>query len=50
LLRYFKYYEKVIYVEREVAEQEGLIDKMERRFRKKHIMRLNEGTWLLKHE
>lgn len=29
---------------REVAEQEDLIDKMERKFRKKHIMRLNEGT------
>lgn len=28
---------------REVAEQEDLIDKMERKFRKKHIMRLNEG-------
>jgi len=29
---------------REVAEQEDLIDKMERKFRKKHIMRLNEGN------
>ena len=29
---------------REVAEQEDLIDKMERKFRKKHIMRLNEGV------
>jgi phosphate:Na+ symporter len=29
---------------REVAEQEDLIDKMERKFRKKHILRLNEGT------
>ncbi len=29
---------------REVAEQEDLIDKMERTFRKKHIMRLNEGS------
>lgn len=29
---------------REVAEQEDLIDKMERKFRKKHIMRLNEGS------
>ncbi|HSI66491.1 MAG TPA: Na/Pi cotransporter family protein [Planococcus sp. (in: firmicutes)] len=29
---------------REVAVQEDLIDKMERKFRKKHIMRLNEGT------
>ncbi|WP_019413694.1 Na/Pi cotransporter family protein [Paenisporosarcina sp. TG20] len=29
---------------REVAEQEDLIDKMERQFRKKHILRLNEGT------
>lgn len=28
---------------REVAEQEDLIDKMERKFRKKHILRLNEG-------
>ncbi|MGK7377780.1 Na/Pi cotransporter family protein [Planococcus sp. 1R117A] len=28
---------------REVAAQEDLIDKMERKFRKKHIMRLNEG-------
>ncbi|AQQ52993.1 Na/Pi cotransporter family protein [Planococcus lenghuensis] len=28
---------------REVAEQEDLIDKMERKFRKKHIKRLNEG-------
>lgn len=28
---------------REVAEQEDLIDKMERKFRKKHIMRLTEG-------
>ncbi|MDE0583754.1 Na/Pi cotransporter family protein [Planococcus sp. SIMBA_143] len=29
---------------REVAEQEDLIDKMERKFRKKHILRLNEGA------
>ena len=29
---------------RTVAEQEDLIDKMERRFRKNHIMRLNEGS------
>lgn len=29
---------------REVAEQEDLIDKMERKFRKKHILRLNEGV------
>ena len=29
---------------REVAEQEDLIDKMERKFRKKHILRLNEGN------
>lgn len=29
---------------REVAEQEDLIDKMERKFRKKHILRLNAGT------
>ncbi|MBB5180846.1 phosphate:Na+ symporter [Planomicrobium koreense] len=28
---------------REVAEQEDLIDKMERKFRKKHILRLTEG-------
>lgn len=28
---------------REVAEQEDLIDKMERKFRKKHILRVNEG-------
>lgn len=28
---------------REVAEQEALIDKMERKFRKNHIIRLNEG-------
>ncbi|MBT2571601.1 Na/Pi cotransporter family protein [Planococcus sp. ISL-110] len=28
---------------REVAEQEDLIDKMERKFRKKHILRLNDG-------
>ncbi|MCM3637402.1 Na/Pi cotransporter family protein [Sporosarcina luteola] len=28
---------------REVAEQEALIDKMERKFRKNHIVRLNEG-------
>lgn len=28
---------------REVAEQEDLIDKMERKFRKNHIVRLNEG-------
>ncbi|MDN7245772.1 Na/Pi cotransporter family protein [Planococcus shenhongbingii] len=28
---------------KEVAAQEDLIDKMERKFRKKHIMRLNEG-------
>nr|WP_272508262.1 Na/Pi cotransporter family protein [Paenisporosarcina quisquiliarum] len=28
---------------REVAQQEDLIDKMERKFRKKHILRLNEG-------
>ena len=30
-------------VAREVAEKEDLIDKMERKFRKKHIQRLNEG-------
>lgn len=29
---------------RKVAEQEDLIDKMERKFRKKHIVRLNEGS------
>lgn len=29
---------------REVAEQEDLIDKMERKFRKKHILRVNEGA------
>ncbi|MFD1030732.1 Na/Pi cotransporter family protein [Metaplanococcus flavidus] len=29
---------------REVAEQEDLIDKMERKFRKKHILRLTEGA------
>lgn len=29
---------------RTVAEQEELIDKMERTFRKKHILRLNEGS------
>lgn len=29
---------------REVAEQEDLIDKMERKFRKKHILRLTEGS------
>ncbi len=29
---------------RTVAEQEDLIDKMERKFRKKHIVRLNEGS------
>lgn len=29
---------------REVAEQEDLIDKMERKYRKRHILRLNEGT------
>lgn len=29
---------------RTVAEQEDLIDKMERKFRKKHIVRLNEGA------
>ena len=29
---------------REVAQQEDLIDKMERKFRKKHILRLTEGT------
>lgn len=28
---------------KEVAEQEALIDKMERKFRKNHIVRLNEG-------
>ncbi|MFS0689748.1 Na/Pi cotransporter family protein [Sporosarcina sp. 179-K 8C2 HS] len=28
---------------KEVAEQEALIDKMERKFRKNHIIRLNEG-------
>jgi phosphate:Na+ symporter len=28
---------------REVAEKEDLIDKMERQFRKKHILRINEG-------
>ena len=28
---------------KEVAEQEDLIDKMERKFRKNHIVRLNEG-------
>ncbi len=27
-----------------VAEQEDLIDKMERKFRKNHIIRLNEGS------
>ncbi|TWT26160.1 Na/Pi cotransporter family protein [Planomicrobium sp. CPCC 101110] len=31
-------------IAREVAEQEDLIDKMERKFRKKHIMRVNEGA------
>ncbi|PSL41186.1 phosphate:Na+ symporter [Planomicrobium soli] len=31
-------------VAREVAQQEDLIDKMERKFRKKHIMRVNEGA------
>ncbi|WP_088006344.1 Na/Pi cotransporter family protein [Indiicoccus explosivorum] len=30
-------------IAREVAEQEDLIDRMERKFRKKHIQRLNEG-------
>lgn len=29
---------------REVAEQEDLIDKMERKYRKRHILRLNQGT------
>ncbi|MBM7577600.1 Na/Pi cotransporter family protein [Jeotgalibacillus terrae] len=29
---------------RSVAEKEDLIDKMERKFRKKHILRLNEGA------
>ncbi|MCG7345127.1 Na/Pi cotransporter family protein [Sporosarcina sp. ACRSL] len=29
---------------KEVAEQEDLIDKMERKFRKNHIIRLNEGN------
>ncbi|WP_075618094.1 Na/Pi cotransporter family protein [Paenisporosarcina indica] len=29
---------------REVAEQEDLIDKMERKFRKNHILRMNDGT------
>ncbi|TFE01142.1 Na/Pi cotransporter family protein [Jeotgalibacillus salarius] len=29
---------------RSVAEKEDLIDKMERKFRKKHILRLNEGV------
>jgi phosphate:Na+ symporter len=29
---------------REVAQQEDLIDKMERKFRKKHILRLTEGS------
>ena len=28
---------------REVAEKEDMIDKMERKLRKKHILRLNEG-------
>ena len=28
---------------RTVAEKEDLIDKMERKFRKNHILRLNEG-------
>jgi phosphate:Na+ symporter len=30
-------------IAREVAEKEDLIDKMERKFRKKHIQRLNDG-------
>ncbi|TDL34534.1 Na/Pi cotransporter family protein [Jeotgalibacillus sp. S-D1] len=30
-------------IARDVAEKEDLIDKMERKFRKKHILRLNEG-------
>lgn len=30
-------------IAREVAEQENIIDKMERKFRKNHIARLNEG-------
>ncbi|PPA71422.1 Na/Pi cotransporter family protein [Jeotgalibacillus proteolyticus] len=30
-------------IARDVAEKEDLIDKMERKFRKKHIIRLNEG-------
>ncbi len=29
---------------REAAEQEDLIDKMERKYRKRHILRLNDGT------
>ena len=29
---------------RKVAEKEVLIDKMERKFRKNHILRLNEGS------
>ena len=28
---------------RTVAEQEDIIDKMERKFRKNHILRVNEG-------